>query len=168
MIAFVLNILCARFERYIHQCFFIGLLRIDNELPDVIKLKRYRADAGEIPAVLAHRATHFRGRSILIISGNLDNQSDTTRRIALVNDLFVDDARQFAGTFFDRTLDIIIRHIRLLRLRHYGAQARIHRRITATSASSERDIFTNHAENLTALSVCSTLCAFDGSPFAVS
>src|SRR4029077_12806219 len=113
------------------------------------------ASAGrEVAVVLTKNSSDFRGGAVLVIGRRFDDHRHPAGAVAFVND-FLKTLRidALAGAAFDRPLDVVVRHA--LRPGHldHAPEPGIARRIAATDARRNADLFRKLAKDRTAFYV---------------
>src|SRR5690606_17238303 len=88
--------------------------------------------------------------------------------VALVADLLVVHALEFARGLLDRALDHVAGHVGAEGLVHRAAQARVGRRITAAGARGHRDLADDLGEDLAPLRVLRVLAVLDVRPLGMA
>src|SRR5580704_8577760 len=84
---------------------------------------------------------------------NLDQHTDATWSVSFKNSLFVLLAFELARTAQDRPLDILVRHVFVLRRKNGRSKPRIRIRIASANARSNGDFSDDTRENAAALGV---------------
>ena len=68
---------------------------------------------------------HLPRRAVLVVGCHLDNYTRASGAVALVDDLFINDAGDFAGSLFDGASNVVGGHIGSLGFFDKGPQANI-------------------------------------------
>ena len=121
------------------------------------------AQQGPVAAALIEDVANLARGTVQIVRNDLDDHRNAARRVSLVGDLLVVRGLAFAGSLLNRALNIIVRHIRRLRLRDNVLQFAVLRRICA-AASLDRDynFATDLGKDLAFRSVGLCLLIFNG------
>jgi hypothetical protein len=122
----------------------------------------HRAVGAQVAAELAEGMAHVGHGADLVVGEAVHDHRDAAGRVALVADLFVGHAFEFAGRLLDRALDDVLRHVHLQAAIDGGAQARIGGGIAAAGARRDADFADHLGEDLAALCVDRVLAGFDG------
>src|SRR3954469_18999143 len=109
--------------------------------------------------------TDFADGAVPVIGGELDQQGDAARTVALPPPLFVGRAGQFAGTTLDGAFDVVAGHIGGFGVEDGLAQTRVFIRIATPDTGGHDDFANNTGEDLAALSVERALLVLDCGPF---
>ena len=122
---------------------------------------------GELDAVLLEDVADFRGCAVLVVGEHVDDERDATLD-ALV--LRIDERRrlEFARAFLDGALDVVVWHLRGLRLGDERAERGVGVGIPALRLYDDGDFLAELREDFALLRVCRALSALDCSPMAVT
>src|SRR6185295_8267780 len=109
------------------------------------------------------------GRAVAVVGGRLDQDGDTGRGVAFIDDLFIDLGGDLAGAFLDGPLDVVVGNAVGPRLQNGGAQAWIPLGIAAAAdAGGDGDLLEDLAEQLAAPGVGRRLLVLDRGPLAMT
>ena len=147
----------------------IGLLEAEGIVKIDLIVNRIRMDMvrrGDMMSI--EDVTDIRGGTIAVIGDRRNNHSHAARSIALVLDLLVIDAADFAGSLGDGALDIVVRHIVGLRLGNDVTQLAIDSRIAAAVTDRNRDLTTDFGKDFAARCVRFALFMLDIRPLRMA
>ena len=111
VVAVVHDIVGASLKDELHKGVLANLGSANEELALLLEAVGHGAGLGHVAAVIVKGLTDFGRGAVLIVRGDFDDESDSARGVAFVDNLFVDDAGDFAGALLHRALDIIRRHV---------------------------------------------------------
>src|SRR5438552_8564089 len=108
----------------------------------------------KVAIIFDQDAANLRGCAILIVGRSFDNYRYAARRIALVNN-FIETRGfvSFAGSPFNRPVDVIVRHALRSRRLNRTAQTRVATGITTAGFSGNGDFLGQFAEDLATLRI---------------
>jgi hypothetical protein len=111
---------------------------------------------------------HFGHGAGLVVGQAVDHDRRAADAVALVADLDVIDAFEFAGALLDRGVDLVLGHVDALALVDRHAQARVEARVAAAHLGGDGDFLGDLGEGRAALFVLATLAVLDVGPFGMS
>lgn len=113
--------------------------------------------------------TKFGYGAVAVIGHRLDQDSNAIRAVALVSDLVIIHAFEFAHAAFYRTVNGVVRHVLRLGIGDRLSQPRIRINVAAvTGASRDRDLLDHLRKDLATFGVESAFLVLDSVPLAVS
>jgi hypothetical protein len=119
--------------------------------------------------VLVEAVTHFGSRAVFVFGEALNNQSHSISGVALIDEFIeLNTLAAFAGSFFNRPVDIVSGHVHGPGLRQQRSQGDVGRGIAATQAGRHRDFFGNFTESFPPFGVNGSFFVFDVRPFTMS
>jgi len=126
------------------------------------------AVGAHVAAVLGEGVTDFGHRAHPVVGQAIHHHRRTADAVALVADLLVADALEFAGALLDGVLDLVLGHVHRLALIHGQTQARVEARVAAAHLGGHGDFLGDLGEGGTALFVLAPLAMLDVGPFGMA
>ncbi len=127
--------------------------------------ERHRAFRAHVAAVLGEGMTHFSHGTGTVVGQAVDDDRRAGQAVALIADFFVVGAFQATHAALDGALDVVLGHVRIHRLVHGQAQARVGVGISAAELRGDGDFLDQAGPDLAALGVSRGLLVFDIGPF---
>jgi hypothetical protein len=168
LVAFARKVLGARLERCLERLVLVVFCRIEVDEALVVEHPRHRTTGAEVAVVAAEGVTHFGHGSIRVVGRGLDQDCGAAGPIALVRELLVLGALEFAGALLDGALDVLLRHVDRARAVHGQAQARVAVRVATAGAGRHGDFADDLGPHRRATRVRDRLLPLDLLPFAVA
>ena len=162
------DVLCAGLKRDFHHLVFVDSVGSrDHHLSEAVEEAARGALLCELGAVLLEDVANFGGGAVLVVGENRDHE----RHRAL--DALVLGGHHFGGlelsrALLDGALDVVVRHLRRLRLRDERAERGVVGRIPALRLHDDRDFLAEFREDFALLRVRRAFRALDCCPVAVT
>ncbi len=165
---FGLDVFGTGFEGDVHELLFVYLVFADDELSGAVEHEGDGVGSGEVASAFGEGGAHVGCGAVFVVCGHFDDDGDSMRGVAFVDEFFVDDAGEFAGSFFDGALDVVGGHVLGAGLEQDGAELGIHVRISSSVFCGQGDVLGNTAEDFAALGICRAFFVLNGRPLAMS
>ena len=104
-------------------------------------------------------------RPFAVVGENLHQNRHPARAVSFIGGFFIGDPGKFAGSLFDRPLDIVFGHVLRFGRGDGAPEPGVAPRIAAPRARRDGDLLDKLGEDLTPAGVGGPLLVLDGAPF---
>jgi len=162
------DVLGSGLQGLFHQRLLVHGLAVQRDVAPFLEHPGDTAAGAQTAAVLGEDVPDLRHGAVFVVGEGLDEDRRTPGPVALVDDLLVVHALQFAGALLDAALDVVLGHVFGPGRQDRRPEPGVAQLVAAAHAGGHRDLLDQLGENLAALGIVGALLVLDARPLIVT